>query len=124
VNLKQRPGCYTGPLAWPRDRCGTGNTRLLPPKILEPRRRQFCVPDRVLYVLVPQVGLQRTGVVAFVGQGITTGVAKHVRVSAAMMAIREEVAKEGALGTTISPIWWNPVVRQRFWLTSRTKNLK
>jgi hypothetical protein len=30
----------------------------LPPKILEPVRRQFDVPDGVLNVLVPKIGLQ------------------------------------------------------------------
>jgi hypothetical protein len=31
----------------------------LPPEILEPRRRQFGVPDRVLNVFVPKIRLQR-----------------------------------------------------------------
>ncbi len=53
----------------------------LTPKILEPRGRQFCVPDRVLNVPVAQVSLQRPRVVALVGQSATAGVPQHVRVS-------------------------------------------
>jgi hypothetical protein len=46
----------------------------LAPKILEPRRRQLGVPDRVLNVAVAQVSLQRTSIVPLVGKRITTGV--------------------------------------------------
>ena len=54
--------------------------RLLAPEILELRRRQFGVTNRVLNVLVPEVGLQRARIVAFAGQGVARGVPQHVRV--------------------------------------------
>src|SRR5262245_4945084 len=50
------------------------------PKVLEPVRRQFGIPDRVLNVLVPEVVLQGPGVMAIVGELEPSGVAKHVRV--------------------------------------------
>ena len=53
----------------------------LPPKILEPARRQLGVSHRVLDVAVAEVSLQRPGIVALVGQRKTTGVAQHVRMS-------------------------------------------
>jgi hypothetical protein len=56
---------------------GWSECRLTAPKVLEPSRRQFCVSDRVLNVLVTQVGLQRPGVVALVGQSVTASVPQH-----------------------------------------------
>src|SRR5262249_33273883 len=50
------------------------------PKVLEPVRRHFGVPDRVLNVLVSEVVLQRPRVVTIVGELEPTGVAKHVGV--------------------------------------------
>ena len=50
----------------------------VPPKVLEPVRRHFGVPDRVLNVLVPEVVLERSRVVAIVGEFEPTGMAKHV----------------------------------------------
>src|SRR5262245_43561519 len=50
------------------------------PKIFEPIGSHFGVPDRVLNVLVPEVVLQRPRVVAIVGELVSTGMAKHVRV--------------------------------------------
>jgi hypothetical protein len=52
----------------------------LAPKILEPCRRQFGVPNRVLNVPVAHVGLQSAGVVALVSQCIAASVPQHVRV--------------------------------------------
>ena len=51
------------------------------PEVLEPRRRQFCVPDGVLNILVPEVGLQRACVVPLVGQSVAAGVPQHVWMS-------------------------------------------
>jgi len=51
-----------------------------PPKVLEPVRRHFGVPDRVLNVLVPEVVLQSPRIVAIVSELEPTGMAKHVRV--------------------------------------------
>ena len=56
-------------------RCGSD----LPPEILESVRRQFGVPDGVLNVLVPQVGLQRPGILAVVRELVAARVAQHVR---------------------------------------------
>ena len=50
----------------------------VPPKVLEPVGRYVGVPDRVLDVLVPEVVLQRTCVVAVVGELEPTGMAQHV----------------------------------------------
>src|SRR5215475_13633983 len=56
------------------------STTLIPPKVLESVGRHFGVPDRVLNVLVPEVVLQGSRIVAIVGELEPTGVAKHVRV--------------------------------------------
>jgi len=50
----------------------------VPPEILKPCQRKLGVPDGMLNVAVAEVGLQGAGVVALVGQGITTSVSKHV----------------------------------------------
>ena len=52
-----------------------------PPEVLEPTRRQLSVAHGVLDVPVAEVGLQRPGIVALVGQGEATGVPQHVRVN-------------------------------------------
>ena len=66
-------------------RCGSD----LPPEILESVRRQFGVPDGVLNVLVPQVGLQRPGILAVVRE---------------LVAARFYLLKAcGPAGTTIVP---------------------
>jgi hypothetical protein len=54
---------------------------LVPPKILEPVGRHFGVPDGVLNVLVPEVVLQGSRIVAIVGELEAAGVAEHVRVN-------------------------------------------
>jgi hypothetical protein len=46
--------------------------------MLESRRREFRVPDRVLDILVPEVGLQRPGIDALVRQVEPARVPKHV----------------------------------------------
>ena len=51
------------------------------PEVFEPARRQLGVSHRVLDVAVAEVSLQRSRIVAFVGQRKTTGVAQHVRMS-------------------------------------------
>src|SRR5262249_56907115 len=56
-------------------RCGLG-----PPKVLEARRRQFSVANRMLDVLVPEVSLQGSRVVPSVSQCVATGMPEHVRV--------------------------------------------
>jgi hypothetical protein len=48
---------------------------LVPPKVLEPIRRQLRVANCVLDVLVPHPGLDRTGIVAGVRQCIAAAVA-------------------------------------------------
>ena len=53
----------------------------LPPKILEPARRQLGVTHRVLDVSMAQVGLKGPGIVAFVSQREPAGVSQHVGVS-------------------------------------------
>ena len=53
---------------------------LLSPEILEPRWRQLSVPYGVLNVLMAEISLQRSCVVASVGERVATGVPEHVRV--------------------------------------------
>src|SRR5262245_37924720 len=55
-----------------------GRPLLIPPKVFEPVGRHFGVPDGVLNVLVPEVVLQGSRVVAIVGELEPTGMAKHV----------------------------------------------
>src|SRR5262249_27841451 len=54
--------------------------RSAPPKVLEPVGCHVGVPDGVLNVLVPEVVLERSRVVAIVGELEPTGMAKHVGV--------------------------------------------
>src|SRR5262245_49985416 len=49
------------------------------PEVLEPKRRQLGVAHRVLDVLVPEICLQRAGIVAGISQRIASRVAEHVR---------------------------------------------
>ena len=53
--------------------------RLVAPKTLEPRRRQFCVAHGVLDRLVTQIALDRARIDALIGQFVAAG-AQHVRV--------------------------------------------
>ena len=50
------------------------------PEVLEAGRRQLGVAHRVLDVAVPQIGLQRAGIDAVIGELEAAGVAQHVRV--------------------------------------------
>ena len=54
---------------------------LLPPKVLEASRAQFRVPNGVLDVPVPEVGLQAARIMPLVGQGEPAGMPEHVRMS-------------------------------------------
>ena len=51
---------------------------LISPKVLEPSRRQFSVPDRVADIAVAQVVLDRARVVTLVGKSIAATVPQHV----------------------------------------------
>jgi hypothetical protein len=53
---------------------------LIPPKPLEPIRRQLGVAYRVLDVLVTHPGLDRSSIVASIRQGVAACVPEHVRV--------------------------------------------
>jgi hypothetical protein len=46
---------------------------------LEPVRRQLSVPDRVLDVAMAEIGLQRAGIVAGIGQRKPARMAQHLR---------------------------------------------
>ena len=52
---------------------------LIPPKVLESVGSKLCIPDGVLYVLVAQVVLDRSGIVTVIGQFIARTVAQHMR---------------------------------------------
>ena len=53
--------------------------RSIAPEVLETGRRQLGVAHRVLDVLVAEIGLQRAGIDAVIGELETAGVAQHVR---------------------------------------------
>jgi hypothetical protein len=55
-------------------------SRLPPPEVLEAVRGHLGVSDRVLDILVPEIVLQRSRVMAIVGQLEPTSMPKHVRV--------------------------------------------
>jgi hypothetical protein len=48
------------------------------PEVFEPGRRQFGVPDRVLDVLVSEIGLQRARIVTLVRQGEPARMPQHM----------------------------------------------
>ena len=52
-----------------------------PPEILEPCRRQLGISNRMLDILVPEVGLQSPRIVALVGQREPAGMPQHVGVN-------------------------------------------
>lgn len=60
--------------------------RLVSPEVLESRRGELCVADRVLDVLVTEVVLDRTCIVPIVGQFITCGMTQHVRMDGELQA--------------------------------------
>jgi hypothetical protein len=55
-------------------------TNSISKKFLESLRRQGGVARRILNVAVPEIGLDRTGVVAIVGELVAAGMAEHVGV--------------------------------------------
>ena len=93
------------------------------PEVLEPMRRQLGVAHRVLDVLVTEVRLQRLGVVASIGQGISTngqdlsaqdaelmaaGCAKvfKEKVSGARRPIDRSLPRQSA-GSSWTTCWWS-----------------
>jgi hypothetical protein len=59
---------------------GRDDGLLIPPQPLELNRRKLGVADRVPNVLVAEIGLDRPGIGAVVGQLEAAGVAQHVGV--------------------------------------------
>jgi hypothetical protein len=57
-----------------------GAGRLILPERFEPIWRKIGVPYSVRDILVAQIVLQRAGVVTFIGELVTAGMTKHVRV--------------------------------------------
>ena len=49
------------------------------PKIFESSGRKLRIPDGVLNVLVPEIGLEGSGIVSFVRQREAAGVSEHMR---------------------------------------------
>jgi hypothetical protein len=60
---------------------GQRSSVLIPPKSLEPILRQLSVSRGVLNVFVPEISLERAGILAVVRQLVAAGVAKHVSMS-------------------------------------------
>jgi hypothetical protein len=58
------------------------NRHKSPPEILEPSHSHFGIADGVLDILMTEVVLQRTSIVAIVGELVSAGVPEHVRVDA------------------------------------------
>jgi len=70
--------------SWPLEFSLNGHDRVgNPPSIskefLEPLRRQGRVPRRVLDIAMPEIGLDRTGVVAIVGELVAAAVPRPCR---------------------------------------------
>jgi hypothetical protein len=62
--------------------CGSGRRwRLIPPKVLEPRRRQFRVSNSVADVPMPKVILNGPRIVAITGELVSGTMPQHVRVN-------------------------------------------
>jgi hypothetical protein len=57
---------------------GCASFSLIAPEVLKPIRRQLRVPHGVGDVPVTEIGLQRAGVVAAIGQRIAASVPQHV----------------------------------------------
>jgi hypothetical protein len=55
-----------------------GSLLSIPKKLLEPLRRQSGIARRILDVAMPEIGLDRTRVVAVVGELVTAGMPQHV----------------------------------------------
>jgi hypothetical protein len=55
-----------------------GRASSISKECLEPLRRQRGIARRILDVAMPEIGLDRTRVVAVVGELVTAGVAQHV----------------------------------------------
>ena len=72
-----------------------------PPEILEPIGRKLRVSHRMLNILVPEICLQRPGIVALVGEGEPAGMSEHVWV-------RQE-AEPGGLTGALLQAWQNPL---------------
>lgn len=60
--------------------------RLVSPEVLESRRGELCVADRVLDALVTQVVLDCPCIVPVVGKLVTCGVTEHVRMNGELQA--------------------------------------
>jgi hypothetical protein len=50
----------------------------LPPNVFEPIRRQRGIPRRRIDRAMAQIGLERAGIDALVGQGVPAGMPQHV----------------------------------------------
>jgi hypothetical protein len=78
------------------------NLSPLPPEVLEPIRRQLGIAHRVLDVLMAQVGLQGSRIMALIGKGESTGVPQHVR-----MSLEAQLSShQRALQAEQSPLSW------------------
>jgi hypothetical protein len=70
-------------------------SRSVLPETLETIGRQRCVSRRVLDIAVPQIGLQRAGIVTVIGELIAAGVPQHVG-----MGLDADVGSDGRNQTT------------------------
>jgi hypothetical protein len=74
---------------------------LCPPEVLEPGRGQLGVPDRVLDVLVPEIGLKGSGVVSLGSQCEPASVPQHVRVGLEAAIITNSVQRSCLNGPVV-----------------------
>ena len=92
--------------------CAVGVLPLVGPKILEPRRRQFCISDSMLYVLVTQICLQGTRIDALVCQLKPASMAQHMWVNG-----------EVELGHDTKPCHQLAKSRRREWRATRERRI-
>ena len=87
------------------------------PEVFEPIRCKLTISDCVLDVLVPEIRLQRSGVVTVISQLETTCMAEHVRVSLEPQLGLDPSpldhpgeARRGEQGTTFLPLRKNVLI--------------
>src|SRR5262245_41997929 len=61
--------------------CNAPRWPLIPPKVPEPRRRQFRISDRVADIAMPKVVLNGSRVVAIARELVSRTMSQHVRVN-------------------------------------------
>ena len=85
--------------AFPFARLMPAGARAISEKFFEPLRRQGCIARGVLNVAMPEIGLNRPGVVTVVGKLIAAGVAQHMSVGLDTQLRRGPLHQTGKAGS-------------------------